>query len=57
MKTKDLVKLFQKNGWQLLRHGANHDVYVKEKEIEAVPRHTETTENLAKAIIKRRGLK
>lgn len=30
MKTKDLVKLLGKNGWKFKRHGANHDVYVKD---------------------------
>ncbi len=56
MKTKDLIRLFEKNGWKLVRHGANHDVYAKGTERESVPRHSEIKENLAKAIIKRRGL-
>ena len=29
MKTKDLIKLLERNGWEFKRHGANHDVYVK----------------------------
>ncbi|MGN1101753.1 MAG: type II toxin-antitoxin system HicA family toxin [Huintestinicola sp.] len=57
MKRRDLIKLLEKNGWTLCRSGGNHDVYVKGKETEAVPRHTEINENLAKAIIKRRNLK
>lgn len=57
MKTKDLIKLLEKNGWYLLRNGSNHDVYSNGKEMEPIPRHRETKENLAKAIIKRRGLK
>ncbi len=57
MKTKDLIKLLEKNGWKFVRHGANHDVYAKGKEIEAVVRHKEMDERLAQAIIKRRGLK
>ena len=57
MKTKDLIKLLEKNGWKLKRHGADHDVYTKGTERESVPRHKEIKENLAKSIIKRRGLK
>ena len=29
MKTKDLVKLLERNGWKFKRHGGNHDVYEK----------------------------
>ena len=57
MKTRALVKLLEKNGWKFKRHGANHDIYVKGKERESVVRHKDTDEELAKAIIRRRGLK
>ena len=57
MKTKDLIALREKNGWKFKRHGANHDIYAKGSEREAVVRHRETDEMLAKAIISRRGLK
>ena len=57
MKTKDLIELLEKNGWTFKRHGANHDIYVKDKERENIVRHRETDEELAKAIIKRRKLK
>ncbi|MDD3921017.1 MAG: type II toxin-antitoxin system HicA family toxin [Eubacteriales bacterium] len=57
MKTKDLVKLLENNGWMFKRHGANHDIYTKGKEREEIVRHRETDEDLARAIIKRRGLK
>lgn len=57
MKRKDLIKLLEKNGWTMAREGANHTVYVKDGQMEAVPRHNEIAEMLAKAIIKRRGLK
>lgn len=43
--------------WKFKRHGADHDVYTKGTERESVPRHKEIKENLAKSIIKRRGLK
>jgi len=57
MKTRDLIELLERNGWSFKRHGANHDIYVKEGERESIVRHNETDETLAKAIIKRRGLK
>lgn len=57
MKTKDFIKLLEQNGWTFKRHGSNHDIYVKGGERESVPRHKELDEDLAKAIIKRRGLK
>lgn len=57
MKHKDLEKLLKSNGWYFLRSGGNHDIYTNGKETEALPRHKEINEQLAKAIIKRRGLK
>ena len=57
MKTKDLIKLLIKNGWYYKRSGRNHDIYTNGTGSESIPRHTEIKENLAKAIIKRRGLK
>lgn len=57
MKTKDLIALLERNGWKFKRHGANHDIYVKDGQRESIVRHRETDEALASAIIKRRGLK
>lgn len=57
MKRRDLVKLLKKNGWTLKRNGASHDIYAKGGDMESVPRHKEIDEDLAKAIISRRGLK
>ncbi|HCC00452.1 MAG TPA: toxin-antitoxin system, toxin component, HicA family protein [Ruminococcaceae bacterium] len=57
MKHKDLVKRLERNGWWRLRKGGNHDIYTNGKVSEAVPRHTEINELLAKSIIKRQGLK
>jgi mRNA interferase HicA len=57
MKTKDLIGMLERNGWKFKRHGTNHDIYVKGKDRESVVRHKETDEELAHAIIKRRGLK
>ena len=55
-KRADLIKLLEKNGWYLKRNGASHDIYTNGKESETIPRHKELNENLARAIIKRRGL-
>ena len=57
MKTKDFIKLLERNGWKFRRHGGNHDVYVKDGQRESIVRHREMNEELARAIIKRRGLK
>ena len=57
MKRNDFIKLLKKNGWTLKRNGSNHDIYHNGEETEPIPRHTEIDEDLAKAIIKRRGLK
>lgn len=57
MKRKDLIKLLTSNGWWLARNGAGHDIYTNGKQNEPIPRHSEINEMLAKAIIKRQGLK
>ena len=57
LKRNDLIRLLEKNGWKLKRNGANHDIYSDGTESEAIPRHGEIKENLAKSIIKRHNLK
>ena len=57
MKRRDLIKKLESNGWYLDRNGTNHDIYTNGKDIEPIPRHAEVNEQLAKAIIRRRGLK
>ena len=52
-----MIKTLERNGWHLKRSGGGHDIYTNGSEVEAIPRHREIKENLAKAIIKRRGLK
>lgn len=56
MKQKDLIKRFRDSGWWILREGANHIIMTNGTDIEPVPRHKEINEQLAKVIIKRRGL-
>lgn len=57
MKRRDLIKLLERNGWYLKRNGGNHDIYTNGVDNEPISRQSEIKENLAKAIIKRRGLK
>ena len=57
MKQKDLIKLFERNGWWLKREGGNHIIYTDGIHNEPISRQTEIDEMLAKKIIKRRGLK
>ena len=56
-KRANLIKLLERNGWYLKRNGGGHDIYTNGSENEIIPRHREIKENLAKAIIKRRGLR
>ena len=44
-------------GFIFVRHGGNYDIYVRGVVIEKVPRHREINEVLAKAILKRNGIK
>ena len=57
MKRKDLIKLFEKNGWWFLREGSNHTIYTNGNFNEPISRQNEIDEILAKKIIKRRKLK
>jgi len=57
MKRRDLVNRLKRNGWWICRKGGNHDIYTNGKEFEPIERHREIPEPLAKAIIRRRGLK
>ena len=57
MKRRDLIKMLEAAGFTLQKSKGGHDKYVRGNETEMVPRHREVNEMLAKAIIKRRGLK
>ena len=56
MKQRELIKRLEKAGFKFLRHGGNHDVYIRGNDIEDVPRHKEINERLARAIIRKWGL-
>ncbi len=52
MKTRDLVRAVEQRGFLFVRHGARHDIYGDGRTILEVPRHRETSELLARKIIK-----
>ena len=58
MKRKELIKQLEKFGCVLLRHGANHDIYINPKngQKQPVPRHKEVDEHLARHIKKYLGI-
>lgn len=53
MKRKDLEKKLSEFGWSLSRHGGGHDIWTNGCESEAIPRHNEINEYLAKKILKK----
>jgi predicted RNA binding protein YcfA (HicA-like mRNA interferase family) len=54
VKRVDLIRIITQNGAEFVRHGADHDVYRQPKtgKQDAVPRHNEIKEYVAKSIIK-----
>lgn len=52
MKKRAVEKLLRKAGWWLLRQGANHEIWTNGELTEAIPRHSEIQERLAKSIIR-----
>ena len=50
------MKKLEDAGFELKRHGGNHDVYARGEDEELVPRHKEINERLAKAILRKWGL-
>ncbi len=53
MKLRDLEQKLRECGWWLLRDRGPHTVWTNGDQTEAVPRHREINELLAKKIIKR----
>ncbi|GMO25967.1 MAG: type II toxin-antitoxin system HicA family toxin [Spirochaetaceae bacterium] len=55
MKRVDLLRIITQNGAVFIRHGSEHDWYRNQQTgiSEAVPRHREIKEQLARKIIKR----
>lgn len=57
MKRKDLLKMFFKNGWQIVREGNSHTIVSDGNHVEPIPRHKEINETLARMLIKKHSLK
>jgi mRNA interferase HicA len=57
MKRLDLVRKIEELGCEFIRHGGKHDWYRNPKTgvSQAVPRHKEINEHLAKQIVKMLG--
>jgi mRNA interferase HicA len=56
VKRRDLEARLAALGWRFKRHGARHDVWRRGERTEAVPRHTEINDRLARAILERAEL-
>lgn len=46
MKTRDLIKLLEKNGWTFKRSGSNQDIYLKDGERESIVNTGKPTKTL-----------
>ncbi|MEO6259660.1 MAG: type II toxin-antitoxin system HicA family toxin [Thermoanaerobaculia bacterium] len=53
MKRRDLENALARCGWRYLRSGGRHDVWTDGQGEEAIPRHREINEQLARAILRR----
>ncbi|MCA1732865.1 MAG: type II toxin-antitoxin system HicA family toxin [Acidobacteria bacterium] len=53
MKKRELEQRLAECGWQFLRSGGKHDVWTDGEREEAIPRHREINEQLARAILRR----
>ena len=53
MKKLELEKSLCQLGWKFLRHGAKHDIWTSGEQEEAIPRHSEINEKLARLILRR----
>ena len=63
MKVSELGRILEQNGWHIVRHGANHDLYVHPNRLNESPipvsRHIakEIKKGTALSILKKVGLK
>jgi len=53
MKRRDFEKKLQKLGWKMVRHGGRHDIWSDGELEEAIPRHNEINELLARKILRK----
>jgi hypothetical protein len=53
VRRRELERQLRERGWMLVRHGRKHDVWSDGESHEAVPRHAEVNERLARVILAR----
>jgi predicted RNA binding protein YcfA (HicA-like mRNA interferase family) len=55
VKRRELERRLRAAGWELIRHGGNHDLWgvANGDQREPVPRHDEISEQLAKKILRK----
>lgn len=56
MKRRDLDRLMKDAGF-IIKHGGNHDKYIRDNQVIPVPRATEIKEGTANGICKSAGIK
>lgn len=54
---RKVEKRFQENGWHLIRHGGNHDIWSNVRIKAQLPRHPKLSNKLYRALIKKFHLK
>lgn len=54
---KEVLRLYEDNGWSLLRQKGSHVVVGKGNERETIPMHKELKTGLEKKLLKRLGVK
>jgi mRNA interferase HicA len=53
VKRRELERRLRQAGWRLIRHGGSHDIWGSDDMQEAVPRHDEINELLARKILRK----
>lgn len=56
VKRKDIVKLFERNGFSLLREGGNHSIYTNGEKTIPLKRHRQFDRITANELCKQAGL-
>lgn len=59
MKRRDLIRRAERMGYQFLREGGNHTIYINAERNHTIPipRHKEISDNTARKILKRLGVR
>ncbi len=56
VKRKEIIKLFEKNGFSLLREGGNHSIYTNGEKMIPIKRHKQFDRITANELCKQAGL-